>query len=236
MAGQILNPVDSAERLNSRILGLIVHELRSPTAVVNGYLHLLLKRRSDDLPSADRKLIEDASRGCARLTRVLQELDDLADLEARNPIRAPATVPIFTLCEEVVRDLAQTADAPLACHCDAGDWDACVHGDPARLRQALEALTGVTVRERRGRAVEVYAFVSREHSPPRATIAFGDAGLSERRAELLAANGAFDRWRGGTGLALPIAGRIVDVHGGRLWSLSGPDVSASAISLPLKGV
>ena len=42
----------------------------------------------------------------------------------------------------------------------------------------------------------------------------------------------FDRWRGGMGLSLPIAHRIVQAHRGVLWALPGSRATC-ALSLPL---
>jgi signal transduction histidine kinase len=44
---------------------------------------------------------------------------------------------------------------------------------------------------------------------------------------------AFDRWRGGTGLSLPIACRIIEAHRGALWALPGGSRGACALALPL---
>jgi signal transduction histidine kinase len=52
-----------------------------------------------------------------------------------------------------------------------------------------------------------------------------------------AANGTapFDEWRGGMGLALPVARRVIDAHGGALWSAEGGHSKAAcALRLPLR--
>jgi len=53
-------------------------------------------------------------------------------------------------------------------------------------------------------------------------IAFGDPGMATSVSDLLKEQQRpFDRWRGGMGLSLPIAHRIVEVHRGTLWGLPG---------------
>ena len=87
-------------------------------------------------------------------------------------------------------------------------------------------------RERGGAPVEARAFVYREASPL-ALVAFGEPGAVECAVDVVKHREMpFDRWRGGMGLSLPIAHRIVEAHHGSLWALPGSRATC-ALALPL---
>ncbi len=65
-----------------------------------------------------------------------------------------------------------------------------------------------------------------------ALITFGDPGAISAADVLKHQQTPFDQWRGGMGLALPIAHRIVEVHRGTLWAMPGSRATC-ALSLPL---
>ena len=66
----------------SRLLGLSVHEFRTPMTVVAGYIRMLLKDRAGPLSDQQRRLLEEAEKSCGRLTALLTEVSDLSNLEA----------------------------------------------------------------------------------------------------------------------------------------------------------
>jgi len=107
-----------------------------------------------------------------------------------------------------------------------------VTGNDVRLKQALSALLVCALRERSNAPVETRGFLHRDGSAL-AVITFGEPGAVGSAADALKHRElAFDRWRGGMGLALPIAQQIVEVHHGNLWSMPGSRGSC-AIALPL---
>jgi signal transduction histidine kinase len=215
-----------------RLLALLTHEMRSPGAVVAGYLRMLKGPSISDMPSREQKMIEEANRSCARLMHIVQELSDFRQLVDNNELQREP-VAIFGICEEVVQkavDEGCTVDFVV----DEGDREATVDGDELKLRQAISALLACSCREHGTLAlVETRAFVHRNGSGALAVIAFGEPGSAECAEDVLKHREmVFDQWRGGMGLALPIAQQIVEVHHGNVWAIPGMRASC-AVSLPL---
>jgi signal transduction histidine kinase len=215
-----------------RLMSLVAHELRSPGAVVAGYLRLLAKNTAPGLSEPERKMIEEANKACGRLLYIAQELSELAEVTGEDPARGRAPVPIFSLCGEVVQSAA-AAGAAVSFAMDEDGKAACVDGQAARLRQALGLLVAVVGRERGATAMTVTGAISRA-TPSRALLVFGaPADAADIDAVVANSNAGFDSWRGGTGLSLPIACRIIEAHRGSLWTLSGGSRGACALALPL---
>ena len=125
-----------------RLMSLVAHELRSPGAVVAGYLRLLAKNTAPALTEPERKMIDEANKSCGRLLHIAQELSELAELSGEDPVRTWLPVPIFTMCGEVVQSAADAGGAVSFSTHDR-DKEACVEGHAGRLRQALGLMISV---------------------------------------------------------------------------------------------
>ena len=214
-----------------RLLSLIAHEMRSPGAVVSGYLRMLKGPSTSDMPGREQKMIEEANRSCARLLHVVQEVSDFGELSSNGDLkRTPLS--IFALCEEVV-EAAAGEGSDVSFIVDDADRECMVDGHEGRLKQAIAALVASLVRERGTAPVEAHAFVHRNNGLSMALVAFGDPGGVASAADVLKHQQMpFDLWRGGMGLSLPIAYRIVEAHHGSLWAMPGSRATC-ALSLPL---
>ncbi len=106
MARKIRQQIDvltEQDTLRRRLVAQISHDLRTPLASIQGYLESL-HLKGDSLPDAERqKLVAVALRQGKRLSRMVEELFELAGLEARE--RAPSIEPCPVA--ELVHDVAQ---------------------------------------------------------------------------------------------------------------------------------
>ena len=216
-----------------RLLSLAVHELRTPASVVSGYLRMVLTERAGPVPEAQRRFLEEAEKSCRRIAELLAEMSDLAHIELGDAPFQRETVDLAALVREIVEGAARGDDvANVTLQDDARP--AIVEGDPARLRAALTAIVRCLQRETvSGDGI----VVKRTSQPGWASIAVGQADA----AAALATTGGrpspdtttFDELRGGMGVTLPVARRVVERHGGRLLVLDDQPKAAVAVLLPV---
>jgi K+-sensing histidine kinase KdpD len=203
------------------LLSLAVHELRTPAGITGGYLRML--RGDTDRPLSERqqKMAEEAERSCARIVALVSQLEEIARFDAGALDLAREAIDPFLLAREASTEVEEAAErgVRVETRCDAAG--AAVPADARRLRAALASVLRAIVREQPGPGLVVVdcRLDPRAHRPV-ATIVIGE----ERRIAGAASAGQvpFDERRGGLGLAIPLARRVIEASGGRLTS---PDVA-----------
>jgi two-component system, cell cycle sensor histidine kinase PleC len=217
-----------------RALSLAVHELRTPVTVVAGYLRMLLKEQAGPLSEKQRKMLEEAERSCGRIGALVAEMSDLGKLESKELALARQPFDLAKLLAELASGMHEGGDRGVSLQVRGVEQPLGVLGDRTRLAAALQALLHASLRER-GEPGVIVAKVSKSRSgPPSAIIAIADESLVGTLEDAAATGSPFDEWRGGLGLALPVARRVVEAHGGALWSAPGERPRAgSALRIPL---
>jgi len=216
-----------------RALSLAVHELRTPVTVVGGYLRMLLKEQAGPLNEKQRKMIEEAERACARLSGVVAEMSDLGRLEGRELALSAQEIELTSLTTELASDMHEGDDRGVRVEVKSPEHPLVVSGDRARVKTAVNTLMRAAVRER-GEPGVITADCSVADFEGRrwAVVAIGDAAIIDSLRQCRRTND-FNEWHGGLGLALPVARRVIEAHGGALWSAADTR-AASALRLPLR--
>lgn len=218
-----------------KLLSLAVHEFRTPTTVVGGYLRMLLKERAGRLADAQRKLIEEAEKSCGRLSGLLSDMSDLAHLQDGRAMLDQDELDLSGLLDRLAGEtVVAEGEAGIRVTGTAGPLR--VRADKTRLPGALAAIAHALRREIIDGGDLVISKSTREAEGKRvAWIAFGPALVTDALEHANpSALGPFDDTRGGCGLSLPLARVVIDLHGGRLLALPGARQKAGGVvQLPL---
>jgi signal transduction histidine kinase len=217
-----------------RLLSLSVHEFRTPITVVAGYIRMLLKDRAGPLSDQQRRLLEEAEKSCNRLSGLVAEMSDLAHLEAGSTVLNRSTVDLSAVLSEAIAGLPILPDRDVRVELSTNGAGAPVHGDPVRLKGAFTSVMAALRRELVASDTLFVRRLTREaDGRPVSWITFGDSDHIEglERAQPASLQ-VFDEWRGGCGLSLAIARRVINAHNGRVWSAGDNSKAAAVVMVP----
>jgi signal transduction histidine kinase len=216
-------------------MSLAVHELRTPVTVVSGYLRMLLREQGGPLSEKQRKMLEEADRSCARIGTLVSEMSDLGKLEGGDLQPSGPEFDLCALISELASGMHEGEDRGIRLETRGIDRPVMVAGDRTRLAAALRALMHAALRERADPgAIVVECSTSTNSNQAWAVVAIGAEGLVRSLVDAAPSTPAFDEWRGGLGLALPVGRRVIEAHGGAVWSAPGDSPRAgSALRLPV---
>ena len=223
-ANERLKEVD---RLKDEFLSAVTHELRTPLASIRALSELLFASR-DIAPDEEKRLLGIIISETERLTRLTNQVLDLAKVEAGNATWHRTHVDVKELIDEVCeslsplfveRRIALTKALPEHVPLVVADRDRILQVIVNLLSNALKVCERDTGRIAIALTVESDALrISVKDNGP--GIAPADQPLIfEKFVQMADATGAK---RPGAGLGLAICRYIVSYHGGRIWVDSEP--------------
>lgn len=211
------------DRMKSEFLSTAAHELRTPMASIMGFSELLLTRKFDEGRTAD--VLQTINRQSKRLTGLLNELLDLARIEARaGKDFKIERVPLRKLIEETVAALMMPGDdRPVRMALPAQLPEISVDG--AKMTQALtNILSNAYKYSPHGGEIRLDVLEQPAGEGKRGGfigIRVTDHGLGMTPEQTAMAFERFFRADDsgnipGTGLGLSLVKEIVELHGGRV--------------------
>jgi signal transduction histidine kinase len=221
----------------AKLLSLTAHELRSPLTVVGGYIRMLLKGSAGPLTDQQRRLLEEAEKSCGRLSGLLGELSALGHLEAGTAPFNRGDIDLQALLADVIATLPELHDRSFATSLttsDESEGRARLNGDAVRLKTAFTAIVVALRRELvTSDGLVIHLQRSDAGTAPTLQITVGDAAGIARLGTLTPDKlTTFDEWRGGNGLGLANARRIIERHGGSILSPLENGSSSAIVTLP----
>lgn len=233
---------DEAERANqakSDFLANMSHEIRTPLGAILGYSELS-KDRSLSQEEHDQ-FLETISRNGVALTRIIDDILDLAKVESGKLDVERLDFSFMELIEDVVASFRENAKAKGIYLRTAinGDVPARIHSDPSRLRQILVNIVGNAIKftEAGGVIVNISARdVSGRLLEIQIKVIDTGLGLSSEQLERLfqpfvQADSSTARRFGGTGLGLVLSQRLDNALGGEIAVEPNPERTGSVFMI-----
>jgi signal transduction histidine kinase len=221
----------------ARLFALAAHELRTPVSVVAGYLRIL-QRDGSALTGTQREILQKAETSCDRLAALVGQLSEIAAIDTGTASFANEPFDLFELVHQAAGAVDKTHNERTEVSVDGEARGAHMTGDSVRLRHAFTTFLNAMLRERQtAPAITIDRRLGGSGAAREAIIVVAEA--SDVAGALGAPREPIDESRGGHGLSLPIARRVIERHGGRVWSAAVPPAAPGrgpfVVSVPARG-
>ena len=224
--GRVYAELETASRHKSEFLANMSHELRTPLNAIIGFSEVIGQEMAGPLNASQRQYVDDILGAGQHLLSLINDILDLAKVEAGRMELALGDVSIAEALERgMTMHQARATQNAIALDLHVDPDVGFVVADERKIRQVVFNLVSNAVKfTPSGGRVEVRA--SRHDGVVEVAVADTGIGISPDDQERIfeefqqaratnsgSASGAVE----GTGLGLALARRFVELHGGRLW-------------------
>jgi len=233
---QMATQLEQVESMRRQLIGDVTHELRTPLTSINGYMEGLV----DGVLPSTRETFDQIHREADRLSRLVDDLQELSRVEAKAFSLDIRSVTVSNLVQTTVKRLAPQATAKrITLHSNLAADLPPLQADEDRLTQVLVNLVANAIQYTpEGGDVTISA----ARQADEIHISVKDSGIGippEHIANLFTRFYRVDKSRsrnagGGSGIGLTIAKHLVEAHGGRIWAESQGDGQGSTFTFSLK--
>lgn len=223
---------EAASRLKSEFLANTSHELRTPLNGVIGFLKLIMDGMADD-PAEQNQFIQEAHRSAIHLLNVINDILDIAKIEAGKMQLDLNPIPLEDLLNDVLRKTrpqAQQKNLSFEIRTPETRDEVVLLGNYQRLLQVMLNLVGNAIKFTHEGGITISAevlpqkvTVNEEERPGMVKISVADTGIGvslEKQDKLFQSfsqvDGSRTRQYGGTGLGLAISQKLVEAMAGEV--------------------
>jgi len=211
-----------ADEMKSRFLSNTSHELRTPLSSIRALAQLLLGRMDGDLTPEQERQVKYIESAANDLSELVNDLLDLAKIEAGKVEVHPAPVLVenlFRALKGMLRPLVDDARVELAFA--SGEDIPPIDSDEGKIAQILRNFISNALKFTERGAVNVSAAVDAGSGEIRFSVADSGIGISPDNLQLIFEEFSqiehpLQRRSKGTGLGLPLCRKLADLLGGRV--------------------
>jgi signal transduction histidine kinase len=211
-----------ADEMKSRFLSNTSHELRTPLSSIRALAQLLLDRLDGDLTEEQERQVKFIARAANDLSELVNDLLDLAKIEAgKVEVQlAPVVVDnLFRALKGMLRPLVDEARVELVF--DTPDFEEAFESDEGKISQVLRNFISNALKFTEQGSVRVSAAWDRERDTITFSVADTGIGISPDNLQLIFEEFSqiehpLQRRSKGTGLGLPLCRKLAELLGGRV--------------------
>lgn len=225
------------DRLKDEFVAMVSHELRTPLTSIRAFAEILRDTPQID-PAKKQQFLEVIVKESARLSRLIEEILDLARLESGRMQLNRQPLDVIQLCQEASTAMNQLyQERQIELQLDMPSAPCWVMGDSDRLQQVLINLLD---NASKFALQKVKLTLTPEEKQLRVEVEDDGPGITEDEKEkvfekfhqIQAQQGQQGRPKG-SGLGLPISRGIIQHHGGTLNVTHAPTLSGACFMLDL---
>jgi len=211
------------EEIKTEFISNVTHELRNPIGAIKQSISVILEETAGPLTEPQKKFLSNAKRNLERLGCLIDDILDLAKLEAKNMEINPQPMTIETPIDEVCETLdTWTKNKEISLIKNIQSNLPHVYFDPDRMTQVLMNIVSNAIKfTPKGGSITISAKLSEKKDQVEIDIA--DTGVGIPKNDLPKIFGRFQQAsnkssgdKSGTGLGLTIAQEIIHLHKGKI--------------------
>jgi signal transduction histidine kinase len=229
-----------ANQLKTEFLTTMSHELRTPLNSIIGFSQVILEEIDGPLTEMQKADLVSIHSSGQHLLGLINDVLDLMKIEAGQLELNFEEVDLKNNIQAVVSAASELIkNKPIIIEQKVPDKPLIIQADNTRVRQVLLNLLSNAVKFTETGKITVTVSQNNGH----VVVNIADTGIGIPPEKLLEVFSDFTqvdssstRRFGGMGLGLPIAKKLIELHGGRIWAALKPDHKGSVLSftLPMK--
>ncbi len=229
----VLSDITKQKQLDeakSKFVAHVSHELRTPLMAIQESLALVRGKEVGEITPEQEKFLSIAQRNISRLSRLVNDLLDVAKLEAGKMELCPIPFELRDMVHHVVETVRSWAESKkVAINEVYPEKPIQMVADPDRLTQVVTNLLGNAIKftpegGKIGVEIDPNQLAPGMAEEPAVAISVQDSGIGIPKQEQKRIFEKFEQVSltspqgvSSTGLGLTIAKEIVELHGGRIW-------------------
>ncbi len=243
---RLYEQAQAANQAKTEFMSVASHELKIPMTSIKGYAKLLTLGAGGEMNERQKEFLEIISSNVDRMDRLVADLLDVSRIEAGRLRLEMGQIDLHEVIDTVLQSVrAQIEAKDLTLQLDVPSNLPSAWGDKGRLIQVLTNLVSNAYKYTPNGGQIFITIVDGQVNAGRAgflTISVRDTGVGispEDQQKLFTkffrAEDPRVRDVPGTGLGLSITKSLIEMHGGRLWFESKPELGSTfTFTLPIK--